>query len=99
MLSSHRVALLAALLGNGTLIGAQSPTQHATALSWRSGQTLDVAAVDLDRDGHIDLVYLEGGPTPSLRVFYGDADGYLPTRVEERLLGRGVERVSGTGKL
>jgi len=43
---------------------------------------VDVKAADLDRDGHVDLVFLEAGDVPGLRVFYGDARGYSAERTE-----------------
>ena len=58
---------------------------------------VDVKAADLDRDGHMDLVFLEGGDAPGLRVFYGDARGFSAERTEQVAVeGRGfIEEHAG----
>jgi hypothetical protein len=58
---------------------------------------IDVKADDLDRDGHLDLVFLEGGDAPALRVFYGDARGFSAERTEQVAVeGRGfIEEQAG----
>ena len=53
---------------------------------------VDVKAADLDRDGRQDLVFLEGGDAPGLRVFYGDARGFSAERTEQvPVEGRGFD--------
>ncbi|MDA0347317.1 MAG: VCBS repeat-containing protein [Verrucomicrobia bacterium] len=56
------------------------PTRHA----------VDVKIADLDGDGHLDLVFLQGGDWPSVRVFPGGAGGFSADRVRETpVTGRG----------
>lgn len=88
-------ALVAAVNGprRGT---APAPTNSASRIYWNAVNgyvadrvtdlptrlAVDVKAADLDRDGHVDLVFLEAGDAPALRVFYGDARGFSPERTE-----------------
>ncbi|MDA0347320.1 MAG: FG-GAP-like repeat-containing protein [Verrucomicrobia bacterium] len=51
---------------------------------------VDVKVDDMDGDGWLDLIFLQGGDARSLRFFYGDAAGYSVNRIDE------VE-VSGSG--
>ncbi|MCB1123169.1 MAG: VCBS repeat-containing protein, partial [Verrucomicrobiae bacterium] len=51
---------------------------------------VDVEAADMDSDGHLDLVFLQGGDSPALRVFYGDGAGYSAKNIDEvAVSGRG----------
>ena len=51
---------------------------------------VDVKVADLDRDGFAELIFLQGGDWPSVRVFSGDEDGYSVERMWERPVeGRG----------
>jgi hypothetical protein len=63
------------------------PTRHA----------VDVKIADLDGDGRLDLIFLQGGDWPSVRVFAGAADGFSPERVRETpVIGRGfVDGLAG----
>lgn len=63
------------------------PTRHA----------VDIKIADLDQDGHSDLIFLQGGDWPSLRVFTGSMEGFSTDRVRQTPLdGRGfLEGVAG----
>lgn len=63
------------------------PTRHA----------VDVKIADLDGDGHLDLVFLQGGDWPSVRIFPGSSAGFSAERVREfRVAGRGfVDGLAG----
>src|SRR5688500_3059823 len=76
MLLPKRLALLAALVlpGANVIVGAQPGESPLADPILQSPSTLDVEAADFDRDGQVDLVSLQGGDTPSIRVFYGDRD-------------------------
>ncbi len=59
---------------------SELPTRHA----------VDVKISDLDGDGHLDLVFLQGGDWPSVRVFSGSDTGFSADRViETPVAGRG----------
>lgn len=52
---------------------------------------VDVKIADLDGDGCKDLIFLQAGDWPSVRVFFGGADGYSAERVREfSVTGRGL---------
>lgn len=51
---------------------------------------VDVKAADMDKDGHLDLVFLQSGDVRTLRFFYGDEKGFSGENSEEIA-------VSGTG--
>jgi hypothetical protein len=56
------------------------PTRHA----------VDVKIADLDSDGRLDLVFLQGGDWPSVRVFSDKGDAFSDYRVSEApVAGRG----------
>ncbi len=63
------------------------PTRHA----------VDVKIADLDGDGRLDLVFLQGGDWPSVRVYRGTAEGFSPAQVREtRVAGRGfIDGIAG----
>lgn len=63
------------------------PTRHA----------VDVKIADLDGDGRPDLVFLQGGDWPSVRVYRGTAEGFSPAQVREtRVAGRGfIDGIAG----
>lgn len=63
------------------------PTRHA----------VDVKIADVDGDGRLDLVFLQGGDWPSIRVFAGGSGGFSAERVRETAIeGRGfVEGIAG----
>lgn len=65
----------------------QLPTRHA----------VDVKIGDLNSDGHPDLVFLQGGDWPSVRVFSGSDEGFSLDRViETPVAGRGfIDGVAG----
>ncbi|MCB1121270.1 MAG: VCBS repeat-containing protein, partial [Verrucomicrobiae bacterium] len=51
---------------------------------------VDVKIADLDGNGWLDLVFLQGGDWPSVRVFFGSKEGFSPERVSETTVaGRG----------
>ena len=58
---------------------------------------VDVKIGDLDGDGRSDLVFLQGGDWPSVRIFAGDPEGFSASRVREfAVAGRGfVSGVAG----
>jgi hypothetical protein len=59
---------------------SELPTRHA----------VDVKVGDLNGDGHPDLVFLQGGDWPSVRVFSGSDTGFSADRViETPVAGRG----------
>ena len=66
---------------------SELPTRHA----------VDVKISDLDSDGHLDLVFLQGGDWPSVRVFSGNDHGFSGDRViETPVTGRGfISGVAG----
>ncbi len=63
------------------------PTRHA----------VDVKVGDLDGDNMPDLVFLQGGDWPSVRIFSGGADGFSLDRVRETSVhGRGyIDGIAG----
>ncbi len=63
------------------------PTRHA----------VDVKIANMDGDHRPDLVFLQGGDWPSVRIFFGSADGFSATRLSERAItGRGwLDGVAG----
>jgi hypothetical protein len=66
---------------------SELPTRHA----------VDVKIGDLNGNGHLDLVFLQGGDWPSVRVFSGSDEGFSIDRViETPMAGRGfLDGVAG----
>lgn len=58
---------------------------------------VDVKCGDLDGDGRVDLIFLQGGDWPTVRIFNGHKQGFAAERARElRVTGRGfVDGIAG----
>jgi len=91
---------LKTLLAWTTLL-AEGGAQEVASVAMRlpPPDAVDVGAADLDRDGRDDLVYLLGGTTPKLRIYFGDVAGFSAARSEATTLELSGARQSMAGKL
>jgi len=79
--------------------GGAKAADPAGATEHPPRQSIDVEAADLDRDGHVDFVYLIGGDAPSLRILHGGPAGFRTDGRDEAPLAAAGSGAASTGDL